>query len=123
MTGLTLIANGRDFSSRIGTYSVVKKISYTDVLTALDHTEYPFPAPSKDEITFSLLPGTEETATADYNALSAMMFQASYTSPGEEGRTVTRRVRLMTDLENRFLLLSIDGKRRYRGGDITLRVL
>lgn len=122
MTGITLITNGLDLSGKLSTYSVNKRVSYADVLSALDGTEYPFPAATKTEITFSLLPVDESETEALYSSLSALIFEATYTDQ-HSGSERTVRVRVTGDIDSAFLLKSVDGKRRYKGSPITLRVL
>lgn len=119
---ITLTVNGLDLSGKLSTYSVNKKVSYADVLSALDGTEYPFPAATKTEITFSLLPMDESEAEALYSALSALIFETTYTDQ-HSGVERVSRVRVTGNIESAFLLKSVDGKRRYKGSPITLRVL
>lgn len=119
---ITLTVNGLDLSGKLSTYRTVKKVTYTDVLTALDGTEYPFPGTTKTEIVFSVLPMTDEEATALYDALSVLVFQATYTDQ-YAGNDRTVNVRVISNIEGAFLLQSVDGKRRYKGSAITLRVL
>ena len=65
---------------------------------------------------------TDDESAALYSALSALMFDATYTNQ-YKGVDETKRVRLMTSLESAFALKSVDGKRRYKGGEIQLRRL
>lgn len=122
MIDVTLIVNGLNLSGKLSTYHTSKKVTYTDVLSALDGTEYPFPAATKTDITFSLLPMDEEESAALYRALSPLVFEATYTDQ-HTGLDVTGRVRVTSNIESAFLLKSVDGKRRYKGNAITLRVL
>lgn len=119
---ITLTVNGLDLSRKLSTYSTVKKVTYTDVLSALDGKEYPFPGATKTEIMFSVLPMTDDEASALYGALSGLVFKATYTDQ-HTGGNIMADVRVISDIESTFLLLSVDGKRRYKGGAITLRVL
>lgn len=119
---ITLTVNGLDLSGKLSTYRTVKKVTYTDVLSALDGTEYPFPGATKTEIVFSVLPMTDDESAALYSALSGLVFQATYTDQ-HDGSDRTGNVRVISDIESAFLLRSVDGKRRYKGSAITLRVL
>ena len=119
---ITLVVNGLNLSQKISTYHTGKMVSYTDVLSALDGTEYPFPAATKTEITFSLLPVDDVESAALYRALSPLIFEATYTDQ-HSGADVSGRVRVTSTIESVFLLQSVDGKRRYNGSAITLRVL
>lgn len=119
---ITLTVNGLDLSRKLSTYRTAKKVTYTDVLSALDGTEYPFPGATKTEIVFSLLPMTEEESAALYDALSGLVFQATYTDQHTWSDN-TVDVRVISDIESAFLLRSVDGMRRYKGSAITLRVL
>ena len=122
MIDVTLIVNGLNLSGKLSTYNTGKKVAYTDVLSALDGTEYPFPAATTTEVTFSLLPMDEDETAALYSALSPLVFPATYTDQ-HAGIDRTGNVRVISDIDSVFLLKSVDGKRRYRGSEITLRVL
>lgn len=122
MMDITLKVNGLDLSGKLSTYSTAKKVSYSEIVTGLDNTEYPFPGVTKTEITFSLFPMTDEESAELYSAICGLVFQATYTDQ-MGGGDVAKRVRVASDLESAFLLKSIDGKRRYKGGSIVLREL
>lgn len=119
---ITLVVNGLDLSKKISTYHTGKMVSYTDVLSALDGTEYPFPAATKTDITFSLLPMDDAESAALYSAIAPLIFEATYTDQ-HSGSESVGRVRVTSSIESAFLLKSVDGKRRYKGSAITLRVL
>ena len=119
---VTLIVNGLDLSSKLSTYSVTEEVTYRKVITTLDDVEHPYPGAKRTTIIFSLFPLTDEESTSLYSAISALMFDATYTNQ-HKGVEETRRVRLMTNLESAFALKSMDGKRRYKGGEIQLRRL
>lgn len=119
---ITLTVNGLDLSGKLSTYHTSKKVTYADVLSALDGTEYAFPSATKTEITFSVLPMDDDESTALYTALSVLIFDATYTDQ-HTGSECIGRVRVTSNIESAFLLKSVDGKRRYKGSAITLRVL
>ena len=122
MMDLTLIVNGLNLSSKLSTYSVTEEVTYRKVITTLDDVEHPYPGTKRTTITFSLLPMTDEESTALYNKLGALVFDATYTNQ-YKSVDETNRVRLISNLESSFALKSIDGKRRYKGGEIQLRRL
>ena len=119
---VTLIVNGLDLSSKLSTYSVTEEVTYRKVITTLDDVEHPYPGATRTTITFSLFPLTDDESAELYGALSALMFDATYTNQ-HKGVGETKRVRLMTNLESAFALKSVDGKRRYKGGEIQIRRL
>lgn len=119
---ITLIVNGLDLSEKLSTYSVTEEVTYRKVITTLDDVEHPYPGATRTTITFSLLPLTGEESAALYNALRYLAFDSTYTNPNK-GVDETKRVRLMTNIESIFALKSVDGKRRYKGGEIQLRRL
>lgn len=123
MMEVTLITNGLDLSKRLSTYKVTREINYRKVVTTMDDTEHPYPGTNKSVVTFSLLPMTDEEGEEVYNALSYLIFDATFTDQYAGGKDVAKRVRVTSNLESTFLLLSVDGKRRYRGGEIQLRAL
>lgn len=118
---ITLTLNSRDFSSRVSTYEVRKVVETVKTITTMDGTEYALQR-IRDQITFSLIPFDEETATADYNALNDLQFSASYTDPNT-GSAAVKTVRVKSDLDAVFGLKSINGKRYYKGGKIVLRAV
>ena len=115
---IKLVVNGLDLSNRLATYSVDQEVKYRQIITTLDDKEHPVAGSTRNIVRFTLLPMTEEESNALETALSDLIFESTFTLHGQE-RTET--VRLTTDLQNLFLLKSIDGKRRYRGGQIVLR--
>ena len=122
MMDVTLIVNGLDLSSKLSTYSVTEEVTYRKVITTLDDVEHPYPGAKRTTITFSLFPMTDEESTELYNKLGALVFDATYTNQ-YKSVDETNRVRLITNLESSFALKSIDGKRRYKGGEIQLKRL
>lgn len=122
MMDVTLIVNGLNLSSKLSTYSVTEEVTYRKVITTLDDVEHPYPGAKRTTITFSLFPMTDEESTELYNKLGALVFDATYTNQ-YKSVDETNRVRLITNLESSFALKSVDGKRRYKGGEIQLRRL
>lgn len=119
---ITFTVNGLDLHSRLSTYKVTEENTYRKVITALDDTEYPYPRTSKTILTFSLLPMTDEESKTVYTALTDFVFFVTYTNPHTD-RDETRKVRVTSDIESTFALLSVDGKRRYKGSTVQLREL
>lgn len=119
---LTLIVNGLDLHKKLSTYVVAKEISYPEVITTLDNVEHPYPGKKRSIITFSLFPMTDLESSELYDALSDLIFDAAYQNPYSNA-VEEKRVRLVSNLEDTFALLSMDGKRRYKGGAIQLREL
>ena len=122
MQDVTLIINGLDVSSRVLTYSAQLSINYAKVITTLDDVEHPFPGVKRSVLRFSFLPMTEDEADSVYWCMRDLIFPVTYSNP-RGGGVLTKKFRLMTDIEAVFLLLSVDGKRRYNGGQIELRAI
>lgn len=123
---VALTFNGRDFHERLSTYKVSKETVPSPVVTTLDYGEHYAPPRYRDVITFRLFPLTDEQATEDFNALSVGTATAIYTDPTSnenDAKTVTKSVRVMTNLDSVFGLRSADGNRYYKGGDIVLRAV
>jgi hypothetical protein len=118
MMDITLIVNGLDISKKLATYSVDKEVRYRKVITTLDDTEHPVSGSKRTVLQFTLLPMTDEESGELEAALEAMVFESTFTVNGVDR---TEDFRLDSDLQNLFLLKSVDGKRRYRGGKIILR--
>lgn len=119
---LTLTVNGLDLHKNLSTYSVMQEIEYPEIITTLDHVEHPYFGKKRTIITFSLFPLTDPESSELYSALSDLIFEAVYQNPYTNA-VEKKRVRLAGNLETTFALLSIDGKRRYKGGAIQLREL
>ena len=119
---ITLIVNGIDLHNKLSYYNVTKEITYKKVVTTLDGTEHASKGRKRDIITFSLFPMTDSESKSLYDALSSLIFQAKYTDTYTNA-DVENTVRVVSNIESMFLLKSIDGNRRYRGGEIQLRVL
>ena len=115
---VTLVVNGRDFSKRLSTYSITEEVTYKKVVKTLDGVEHATKEPTRPIITFSLLPSTDEESAEDYRALAPLFVNATYTRNGADE---PGSFRVVSNLESTFLLLSVDGKRRYKGGHIQLR--
>lgn len=88
----------------------------------MDGTEHARGYRDRDVITFSLWPFSDETAAADYDALSSAPLSVTYTNP-HTGATRTTAMRLTSDLSAAFGLRSVDGNRYYKGGKIVLRAV
>lgn len=112
--------NGYDVHERLSTYTVTEEVTYRKVVTALDDTEYPYPAKKRPIITFSLWPMTEAESSKLYDALNDSSISVTFTNQ-HKNQEETRRFRVVSDLESAFALLSVDGLRRYKGGEIQLR--
>lgn len=119
---LTFVVNGLDLHKKLSTYTVAKEISYPEVIITLDDVEHPYFGKKRTIITFSLFPLTDPESSELYSALSDLIFEAVYQNPYTNA-VEKKRVRLASNLETTFALLSIDGKRRYKGGAIQLREL
>ena len=96
------------------------EVTYKKVLTMLDDSERPYPSASRPVVTFSLLPLTDEESKEIYNSLKSIVFTATFEVNSTQK---TADVRVVSNLGSTFLLTSVDGKRRYRGGEIVLRWL
>ena len=119
---VTLKIGSLDVSARLSQYKVTHEVSYQKVITTLDNVEHPFALPDRAVVEFSLFPLTEEESGALYAALAPKVVTATFSDPctGEES---VKRMRLTTSMESAFALMSVDGKRRYKGGSIQLRAV
>ena len=105
---VTLIIAGRDFSSRLSTYTVTKETAFQTLVTTMGGVEHPAGVMSRDIITFSLWPMSGTTAAADYAVLRPRLVSVTFSNP-HTGETSTKQMRVDTDLEAVFGLLSVDG--------------
>lgn len=121
MPDLTLSIAGVDLSASVSKYMVTKEVTYKKVITTLDGVEHPYPGKLRDILRVSFLPMTEEEATSLYTALNRLSVSVIYTDPNGNGTTTTKSMRVTSNIEATFALKSVDGKRRYKGGEIELR--
>lgn len=119
MIDITFTLNGTDYSSLLSTYTVTYEVEYSEVVTAIDGTEYGS-ARKRPSITFSLIPLSDSQTAALYSAIQSMNVSCTYTNP-YSGTTATGNMRVVTNLESVFGLKSINGNRYYKGSEITLR--
>lgn len=121
MSDLTLSIAGVDMSASVSTYKVTKEVTYKKIITTLDDVEHPYPGKLRDVLSVSFLPMTEAQATALYGALNQLSVTVIYTNPNSNGATTTKTMRVTSNIEQTFALKSVDGMRRYKGGEIELR--
>ena len=119
---VTLSINGLDLHRKLSTYTMTKDVSYRKVIITLDEVEHPYPGAQKAVVTFSLFPLTDSESTELYNALYPLIIPVSFTNP-YTSRDETKQMRVVSSMESVFALLSVDGKRRYKGSQIQLREL
>lgn len=115
-----LTIDGLSLNDRLSTYSLIHEVSYKRVIETLDGVEHPYKGKIRPTINFTLLPSTENEDQELYDVISKMIFNVTYMDKGNEK---TRKMRVTSNLEEAFLLMSVDGKRRYKGGNIQLRGL
>lgn len=119
---VSLTINGLDVHKTLSTYDVTKEISYRKVITTLDGVEHPYPGTRKTILSFSLFPMTDAESASLHDALSSTICTVKFTNPHSDMEE-TRTMRITSNLDSAFALLSVDGKRRYKGGTIQLREL
>lgn len=117
---ITLRIGALDVHEKVSTYNVRRKVSYSKVITTMDDTEHA--ARSKDRyiVETSFFPMTETESSEYYNSLMGDTVSVTFTDPYSGADTV-KPMRVTSDLEAAFALVSVDGNRRYKGGAIQLR--
>lgn len=116
----TLILSGIDFSQKLSTYQVGKEVTYGRVVTTLDNVEHASSGISRPILTFSFRPLSCQEVSNLYEVLKKFQFDVSYSDPYSNSEKI-HTMRLVSDLEEVFLLKSIDGNKYYKGGKIQLR--
>lgn len=116
---VTLTINGLDLSARLTSYVVTEEVNYRKIITTLDDVEHAYPGKLRPVIRFSLLPLTDTESLELYNILKTLIYNSVECTIN--GTDYNLRMRLNSNLESVFLLRSVDGKRRYNGGEIELR--
>ena len=119
---ITLQIGALDVHKKMSTYNVRREVSYSKVITTMDDTEHAARAKDRYIVETSFFPMTEEEATAYYEALKSDTVAVTFTDP-YSGTDLTKTMRVTGDLEASFALVSVDGKRRYKGGTVQLRAV
>ena len=106
--------------NKLSTYSVQREITYDKVITTMDGVEHASRNKDRYVISFSFFPMTESEATEYCAALSGSTVSVTFTDPYTGTETV-KTMRVTSNLDAAFALVSVDGKRRYKGGTIQMR--
>lgn len=109
-----------DVHEKVSTYNVRREVSYSKVITTMDDTEHAARSKDRSIVETSFFPMTEAESTAYYNALMGDTVSVTFTDPYSGAGTV-KTMRVTSDLEAAFALVSVDGNRRYKGGAVQLR--
>lgn len=117
---ITLKIGTLDVHDRLSTYSVQREVSYGKIIVTMDDVEHAARSKDRYVVTFSLFPMSEEDATAYCNALLASTIEVTFSDPYTKTDMV-KPMRVTSNLDATFALLSVDGKRRYKGGEIQMR--
>ena len=117
---ITLRFGTLDVHEKASTFNVRREVRYSKVITTMDETEHA--ARSKDRyiVETSFFPMTEIEATEYCSALSESTVSVTFTDP-YTGTDTVKTMRATSNLDAAFALVSVDGKRRYKGGTIQLR--
>ena len=117
---ITLRIGALDAHEKVSTYNVRREVSYSKVITTMDDKEHA--ARSKDRyiVETSFLPMTEAEASEYYNSLMGDTVSVTFTDP-YSGADIVKTMRVTSDLEAAFALVSVDGNRRYKGGTVQVR--
>ena len=106
--------------NKLSTYSVQREITYDKVITTMDGVEHASRNKDRYMISFSFFPMTESEATEYCAALSGSTVSVTFTDP-YTGNDTVKTMRVTSNLDAAFALVSVDGKRRYNGGTIQMR--
>ena len=117
---ITLRIGALDAHEKVSTYNVRREVSYSKVITTMDDKEHA--ARSKDRyiVETSFFPMTEAESMEYYNALMGNTVSVTFTDP-YSGADIVKTMRVTSDLEAAFALVSVDGNRRYKGGTVQVR--
>lgn len=117
---ITLKLGTLDVHENVSTYNVRREVSYSKVITTMDDTEHASRSKDRYIVETSFFPMTEAESNAYYNALKGDTVSVTFTDPYSGADTV-KTMRVTSDLEAAFALVSVDGNRRYKGGTVQLR--
>lgn len=117
---ITLKLGALDVHDRLSTYSVQREVSYSKIIVTMDDEEHAARSKDRYVVSFSLFPMTEDEATAYCNALRSSTVEVTFSDPYTK-TDVVKTMRVTSNLDAAFALVSVDGKRRYKGGEIQVR--
>ena len=117
---ITLKIGTLDMHKKVSTYSVQREITYGKVVTTMDGVEHASRNKDRYIVSFSFFPMTESEATEYCSALSGSTVSVTFTDP-YTGTDIVKTMRTISNLDAAFALVSVDGKRRYKGGTIQMR--
>ena len=117
---ITLKLGALDVHEKVSTYNVRREVSYSKVITTMDDTEHAARWKDRYIVETSFFPMTEAEAAEYYNALKGDTVSVAFTDP-YSGVDTVKTMRVTSDLDAAFALVSVDGKRRYKGGTVQLR--
>ena len=117
---ITLKIGTLDMHRKVSTYSVQREITYDKVVTTMDGVEHASRNKDRYIVSFSFFPMTEIEATEYCSALSESTVSVTFTDP-YTGTDIVKTMRVTSNLDAAFALVSVDGKRRYKGGTIQMR--
>ena len=106
--------------NKLSTYSVKREITYDKVITTMDGVEHASRNKDRYIVSFSFFPMTEIEATEYCAALAESTVSVTFTDP-YTGTDTVKTMRATSNLDAAFALVSVDGKRRYKGGTIQMR--
>ena len=101
-------------------HSAQREVSYGKIIVTMDDVEHAVRSKDRYVVTFSLFPMTEDEATAYCNALRSSTVEVTFSDPYTK-TDVVKTMRVTSNLDAAFALVSVDGKRRYKGGAVQLR--
>ena len=117
---ITLKIGTLDMNKKVSAYSVKREITYDKVVTTMDGVEHASRNKDRYIVSFSFFPMTEIEATEYCSALSESTVSVTFTDP-YTGNDTVKTMRATSNLDAAFALVSVDGKRRYKGGTIQMR--
>jgi hypothetical protein len=117
---ITLKIGTLDVHEKVSTFSAQREVSYGKIIVTMDDVERAVRSKDRYVVKFSLFPMTEDEATAYCNALHASTIEATFSDPYTKTDMV-KTMRVTSNLDAAFALVSVDGKRRYKGGEIQMR--
>lgn len=117
---ITLRIGTLDVHEKVSTYKVRREVSYSKVITTMDNTEHAVRSKDRYIVETSFFPMTEAESSEYYNSLMGDTVSVTFTDPYSGADTV-KTMRVASDLDAAFALVSVDGNRRYNGGAVQLR--
>lgn len=115
---VTFEIEGKDYSGVVSEFECGQTYPNMKVFNNLNQDDMIFPGKTKSTLFVSFWPLTREELTFIFDILRKGYVSVKYTNPFWES-DITQKMRFDGDIMSSFALLSVDGKNRYTGLELS----